>query len=107
MADIHILECVKDDEQRKVNVIFHVAITSPVANVIPTPTSSVPGIAQAEIDALAGGTLYEYSTVANFIFGTSLAQVAAQLKLLWQRAETVINNNYNKRYEYYGQTLNV
>jgi len=60
MADIHIGKINQSETNKgKAQLIYHIPVDTPKAGIVPTPQSSLTGLEQTEIDALAAGTLVE------------------------------------------------
>jgi hypothetical protein len=107
MADIHIGKITKTGATHgMVEVFYHIPITSPKAGVIPTPVSALSGLSQAEIDALANGTLVEIPISIQVLTTQTQADVVNNLKNDWQNKKMSYNQEYAFEYKYYGQTLN-
>ena len=106
MADIHILETDRAGDAVRARVIYHVPVTG-ASNAYPGgQTSGVPNIAQAEIDALAAGTLYEETeTLKTTTAGATQATLAAAIRARWEPTRVRIQALMDERYKFFGATL--
>jgi hypothetical protein len=107
MADIHIGKITQTQPGKgKAQLFYHIPIETPVNGVVPTPQSAIAGsLQQAEIDALAAGSLIEVSRTIVVLAGQTQAEIAAAVKADWQNARTEYNDRYNFVYKFYGVTL--
>jgi len=108
MADIHIGKINQTASGKgKAQLFYHIPIDAPVNGVVPTPESAIPAsLQQAEIDALAAGSLVELARTVVILTGETQAEIAAAVKADWQNARAEYNNRYNFAYKFYGVTLN-
>jgi hypothetical protein len=107
MADIHIGKITKTGATHGMaEVYYHIPITNPKPGVIPTPASALSGLSQAEIDALANGSLVETPISILALTTQAQAEVVNNLRADWQNKKTSYNQEYAFEYKYYGQTLN-
>ena len=106
MADIHIGKITQvTDGKGKAHIIYHIPIDTPKAGIILTPLSSLDGLEQIEIDALAAGTLVEITKDIVVEDSQSQAEVAAAIKADWRNVKTKYNSQYNFEHKFYGVTL--
>lgn len=107
MADIHIGTISQTKPGKgKAQLFYHIPLEAPVAGVVPTPQSAIAGsLQQAEIDALAAGTLIEVSRTIVVMEGQTQAEIAAAVRTDWQNTRTEHNDKYNFVYKFYGVTL--
>ena len=106
MADIHIGKISQTDVGKgKAQLIYHIPIDIPRAGIVPTPLSSLTGLEQPEIDALAAGTLVEISKNVVINNNQEQVEVAAAIKTDWQNVKTDYNKCYNFEHKFYGVTL--
>lgn len=105
MADIHIGKISKTEEGKgKAQLVYHIPIDTPKAGIIPTPASSLSGLQQMEIDALAAGMLFEVTKDMVIEGSLTQAQIATKVKADWQNVKADYNNRYNFEYKFYGVT---
>jgi hypothetical protein len=107
MADIHVGKITQTKPGKgKAQLFYHIPIDAPVSGVVPTPESAIAAsLQQAEIDALAAGSLIEVSRTIVVLAGQTQSEVAAAVKTDWQNARTQYNERYNFVYQFYGVTL--
>jgi len=109
MADIHIGKINQTASGKgKAQLFYHIPIDALVSGIAPTPESAIAAsLQQAEIDALAAGSLIEVSRTIVVLAGQAQAEIANALKADWQDARAEYNERYNFVYKLYGVTLNV
>jgi hypothetical protein len=107
MADIHIGKINRTEPGKgKVQLIYHIPIDTPVEGVAPTPESIIAAqLQQAEIDAMATGSLVEISRTIVVLTGQTQAEIADAIRADWQNARAQYNDKYNFTYKFYGVTL--
>ena len=107
MADIHIGKINKTDSGKgKAELFYHIHIDTPVAGIAPTPESAIAAqLQQAEIDALAAGSLIEVSRNIIVLASQTQAEIADAVRADWQNVRVDYNNKYNFAYRFYGVTL--
>jgi hypothetical protein len=107
MADIHIGKINRTESGKgKAELFYHIPIEAPVVGIVPTPESTIASqIQQAEIDALAAGSLVEVSRNIVVLAGQTQAEIADAIRADWQNAWADYNNKYNFIYKFYGVTL--
>ena len=107
MANIHIGKIRKTESGKgKAELFYHIPIDTPVGGIVPTPESSIAAqIQQAEIDALATGSIVEVSRNIVVLVGQTQAEIADAIRTDWQNTKTNYNNRYNFAYKFYGMTL--
>lgn len=108
MADIHIGKIHRTQSGRgKVQLIYHIPIDTPVSGIVPTPESTIATqLQQAELDALAAGTLIETSRTIVVLASQTQTEIADAVKVDWHNVRTDLNDKYNFTYKFYGATLN-
>jgi len=108
MADIHIGKINQTEPGKGTTQLFyHIPIDAPVGGIVPTPESAIAaGLQQAEIDALAAGSLIELSRTIVVLAGQTQAEIASAVKADWQNARVEYNNRYDFVHKFYGVTLN-
>ena len=108
MADIHIGKINKTESGKgKAQLFYHVPMDTPVSGIVPTPESAIASqLQQAEIDALAAGSLVEVSRNIVVLASQTQAEIAAAVRADWQNVKTDYNDKYNFEYKFYGITLN-
>jgi len=108
MADIHIGKINQTEPGRgTAQLFYHIPIGAPVAGIVPTPESAIAGsLQQAEIDALAAGSLVELSRTIVVLAGQTQAEIASAIKADWQKARIEYNSRYDFVHKFYGVTLN-
>lgn len=108
MADIHIGKINETESGKgKAQLFYHVPIDTPVGGIVPTPESAIAAeLEQAEIDALATGSLVEVSRNIVVLTSQTQAEIADAVRADWQNAKADYNNKYNFEYKFYGVTLN-
>lgn len=108
MADIHIGKInTTESNKGKAQLFYHIPIDAPVDGIVPTPESTIASqLQQAEIDALAAGSLIEASRTIVVLVGQTQAEIADAIRIDWQNARTQYNDKYNFNYKFYGVTLN-
>ena len=107
MANIHIGKIRKTESGKgKAELFYHIPIDTPVGGIVPTPESSIAAqIQQAEIDALATGSIVEVSRNIVVLVGQTQSEIADAIRTDWQNTKTNYNNRYNFAYKFYGMTL--
>ncbi|TSA56401.1 MAG: hypothetical protein D4R45_00855 [Planctomycetaceae bacterium] len=107
MADIHIGRINRTESGKgKAELFYHIPIDTPVGGIVPTPESAIAAqLQQAEIDALAAGSLVEVSRSIVVLAGQTQAQIADAIRADWQNTKVDYNNKYNFTYKFYGVTL--
>jgi hypothetical protein len=89
----------------KAQLVYHIPVDTPKAGIVPTPQSSLTGLEQTEIDALAAGTLVEITKDIVVEKSQTQAEVAAAVRADWQNVKADYNNRYNFEHKFYGVTL--
>ncbi len=107
MADIHIGKINRTESGKgKAELFYHIPIDTPVGGIVPTPESAIAAqLQQAEIEALATGSLVEVSRTIVVLAGQTQAEIAGAVKADWQNARADYNDKYNFVYKFYGVTL--
>jgi hypothetical protein len=107
MADIHIGKINRTESGKgKAKLFYHIPIDTPVGGIVPTPESTITAqLQQAEIDALAAGSLVEVSRNIVVLASQTQAEIADAIRADWQNAKTDYNDKYNFVYKFYGVTL--
>jgi uncharacterized protein YhbP (UPF0306 family) len=107
MADIHIGKINRTESGKgKAELFYHIPIDTPVGGIVPTPESTIAAhLQQAEIDALAAGSLVEVSRNIVVLVGQTQAEIANAIRADWQNAKADYNDKYNFTYNFYGVTL--
>ncbi len=107
MADIHIGRINRTETGKgKAELFYHIPIDTPVGGIVPTPESAIAAqLQQAEIDALAAGSLVEVSRSIVVLASQTQAQIAEAIRADWQNTKADYNNKYNFTYKFYGVTL--
>ena len=107
MADIHIGKISRTESGKgSVELFYHIPIDTPVGGIVPTPESAIAAqLQQAEIDALAAGSLVEVSRTIVVIASQTQVEIADAVKEDWHNAKAEYNNKYNFAYKLYGVTL--
>jgi len=107
MADIHIGKINRTESGKgKAELFYHIPIDTPVSGIVPTPESTITAqLQQAEIDALAAGSLVEVSRNIIVLASQTQAEIADAIRADWQNAKTDYNDKYNFVYKFYGVTL--
>jgi hypothetical protein len=108
MADIHIGKIHRTPSGKgKAQLFYHIPIDAPVSGIVPTPDSAIAAqLDQAELDALATGTLIELSRTIVVLASQTQAEIAAAAKIDWENSRADYNDKYNFTYKFYGVTLN-
>jgi len=108
MADIHIGKINRTQSGKgKAQLIYHIPIDTPVNGIVPTPQSAIAKqLEQAELDALAAGSMIEISRTIVVHANDTQAEIAVAVKADWQNARIDYNDKYNFAYKFYGVTLN-
>ena len=108
MADIHIGKITRTESGKgKAQLFYHLPIDTPVSGIVPTPVSAIAEqIQQAEIDALAAGSLVEISRTIVVLAGQTQAEITDAIRADWQNTKADYNEKYNFTYKFYGITLN-
>lgn len=108
MADIHIGKITQSEPGKgKAQLFYHISIDAPVSGIVPTPESAIAAsLQQAEIDALAVGSLVEVSRTIVILAGQTQAEIALAVKADWQNTRVQYNNRYDFEHKFYGVTLN-
>jgi hypothetical protein len=107
MANIHIgkISRIKFGKGRA-ELFYHIPIDTPVAGIVPTPESLIAAqLQQAEIDALAAGTLVEVKRNIVVFASHTQAEIADAIRADWQNTIANYNDKYNFAYKFYGVTL--
>lgn len=109
MADIHIGKIRQSETGRgRAQLFYHIPIDTPVSGLVPTPTSAIASeLQQAEIDALAAGTLVEIAKDIVVSDNQTESEVAAAIKADWQNVKVDYNSRYDFEHKFYGVTLDV
>jgi len=107
MADIHIGKINRTESGKgRAELFYHIPIDTPVGGIVPTPESTIAAqLQQAEIDALAAGSLIEVSRNIVVLASQTQAEIADAIRADWQNARADYNNKYNFIYKFYGVTL--
>lgn len=108
MADIHIgkIHSTQSDKG-KAQLFYHIPIDTPVSGIVPTPESAIAAqLEQAELDALAAGSLIEISRTIVVRANETQNEITAAVRADWQNIRTDYNDKYNFTYKFYGVTLN-
>jgi len=107
MANIHIGKINRIESGKgRAELFYHIPIDIPVGGIVPTPESTIAAqLQQAEIDALAAGTLIEVSRNIVVLVSQTQAEIADAIRADWQNARSDYNNKYNFAYKFYGVTL--
>jgi len=106
MADIHIGKISQSETGRgKAQLVYHIPVGTPKTGIVPTSQSSLTGLEQTEIDALAAGTLVEITKDIVVEKSQTQAEVAAAIKADWQNVKADYNSRYNFEHKFYGVTL--
>jgi hypothetical protein len=108
MADIHIGKIIRTETGKgKAELFYHIPIDTPVGGIVPTPESAITAqLQQAEIDALAAGSLIEVSRNIVVLASQTQAEIADAVRADWQNTRADHNDKYNFTYKFYGVTLN-
>ena len=108
MADIHIGKINQTEPGRgEAQLFYHIPIDTPVGGVAPTPQSAIAAsLQQAELDALAAGSLVELSRTIVVLAGQTQAEIALAVKTDWQNAKAEYNSKHDFAHKFYGVTLN-
>lgn len=108
MADIHIGKIRRTQSGKgKALLFYHIPIDTPVGGIVPTPESAIAAqLQQAELDALAAGSLIEISRTIVVRASETQAEMAVAVRADWQNARAEHNDKYNFAYKFYGVTLN-
>ncbi len=108
MADIHIGKINKTESGKgKAQLFYHVPMDTPVSGIVPTPQSAIASqLQQAEIDALAAGSLVEVSRNIVVLASQTQAEIADAVRVDWQNIKVDCNDKYNFAHKFYGVTLN-
>ncbi len=108
MADIHIGKISRTASNKgRAQLFYHIPIVAPVSGIVPTPVSAIgTQLQQAEIDALAAGSLIEVSRNIVVLPSQTQAEIADAVRANWQNVKTDCNDKYNFAYKFYGVTLN-
>jgi len=107
MANIHIGKISRIESGRgRAELFYHIPVDSPVAGIVPTPESEIAAqLQQAEIDALAAGTLIEVKRNIVVLASQTQSEIADAIRADWQNARADYNDKYNFVYKFYGVTL--
>ena len=107
MANIHIGKISRTESGKgKVELFYHIPIYTPVGGIVPTPESSIAAqLQQAEIDALAAGSLVEVSRNIVMLAGQMHTEIADSIRTDWQNTKINYNAKYNFTYKFYGVIL--
>jgi len=108
MAEIHVRETpLTSDGRREVHLIYHIPISSPKPGIAPTPVSFIDTeLALTEKTALANGQLIEISQTIVKDESQTIASVKAKIQQDWANQKEAFNKDYDKKYAYFGSTLN-
>ena len=107
MADIHIGKInTTESGNGKAELFYHIPIDTPVGGIVPTPESTIAAqLQQAEIDALAAGSLVEVSRSIVVLASQTQVEIADAIRADWQNAKADYNDKYNFTYKFYGAIL--
>ena len=107
MANIHIGKISRTKSGKgKAELFYHIPIDTPVDGIVPTPESAIAAqLQQAEIDALAAGSLVEVSRNIVMLAGQTSMEIADSIRTDWQNTKADYNDIYNFTYKFYGVTL--
>lgn len=106
--DIHIGKINQTENGKgKAHLTYHIPIDTPKPGIVPTPVSSLSGLEQTEVDALAAGTLVEVSKDIIVEANQEQAEIIAAIKTNWQNVRVDYNERYNFEYKFYGVTIDV
>ena len=107
MAHVHIREIsMATDNRGTVKLIYHIPIDSPIAGIIPTPTSVIDTeLDQTEKDALADGSVVELMRDIVALKTQAQVDIANAIKANWQTEKVAYNEQYNFKYKFYGATI--
>ena len=107
MADIHIGKINRTESGKgRAELFYHIPIDTPVGGIVPTPESTITAqLQQAEIEALAAGSLIELSRNIVVLADQTQAEIADAIRADWQNTKADYNNKYNFVYKFYGVTL--
>jgi len=106
MADIHIGKISQTESGKgKAQLIYHIPIDTPKAGIVPTPESSLTGLEQTEVDALAAGTLVEITKDMAVEKSQTQAVIVTAVRADWQNVKEDYNSRYNFEHKFYGVTL--
>ena len=105
MADIHLLESTfSENGAGTIRTVFHVP--NEKTNNYPGVTESVvPGISQAELDALVAGTLVEVVRSVKDNIGKGEAGIKTRIPAMWQGVADETQAKLDKDYAFYGIEL--
>ncbi|OHB77104.1 MAG: hypothetical protein A2Z25_11875 [Planctomycetes bacterium RBG_16_55_9] len=108
MADIHIGKITRTPSGKgKAQLFYHIPVDAPVSGIAPTPGSAIAAqLLQAELDALAAGSLVEVSQTIVVFANQNQSEIADAVRADWQNVRTAFNDKYNFAYKFYGVTLN-
>ena len=106
MADIHIGTITRTQPGKgKAQLIFHILVTHPVDGIVPTPESSLTGLDQSEVEALAAGTLVELVRAIGVASSQSQAEIAGAIRRYYAVEALAWNEQFDFEYKFYGVTL--
>lgn len=107
MANIHIGKISRIEYGKgRAELFYHIPIDMPVGGIVPTPESEIATqLQQAEIDALAAGSLIEVKRNIIVLASDTQAEIADTIRANWHNAKTDYNDKYNFAYKFYGVTL--
>lgn len=107
MADIHIGKIQRTQSGKgKAQLFYHIPIDTPVSGIVPTPESTIATqLDQAELDALAAGSLIEVLRTIIVLSNQTQEEIAEAVRTDWQHTRTSFNDKYNFSYKFYGVTL--
>jgi len=107
MANIHIGKISRIESGKgRAELFYHIPINTPVSGIVPTPESAIATqLQQAEIDALAAGSLIEVKRNIVVLASQTQAEIADAIRANWQNTRADYNNKYNFTYKFYGATL--
>jgi hypothetical protein len=107
MANIHIGKISRVESGKgRAELFYHIPIDTPVSGIVPTPESEIASqLQQAEIDALAAGSLVEVKRNIVLFASHTQAEIADAIRSDWQNSKLDYNDKYNFTYKFYGVTL--
>ena len=107
MVNIHIGKISRIESGKgRAELFYYIPIDTPVDGIIPTPESEIAAqLQQAEIDALAAGSLIEVKRNIVVLASQTQNEIAEAIRDNWQNTKVNYNNKYNFAYKFYGVTL--
>jgi len=104
MANIHIGKISRTESGKgKAELFYHIPIDTPISGIVPTPESAIATqLQQAEIDALAAGSLIEVKRNIVVLASQTRAEIADAIRSDWQTTRAYYNEKYNFAYKFYG-----